>query len=48
MDQLIALVEQWPDGTVEAYTGSTVDPGDLEIWSAARGAEARQRRIDAR
>jgi hypothetical protein len=37
-DPLIGLVQQWPDGTVQAYSGSIVKPDDLEIWSAAPAA----------
>ncbi len=37
-DGMVALVDQWPDGTIQAYNGSIVDPGDLEIWSAAPAA----------
>jgi hypothetical protein len=31
-ERLVALVEQWPDGTLESYAGTIVAPADLEIW----------------
>jgi hypothetical protein len=30
--RLIALVEQWPDGTLDTYAGTVVAPDDVEIW----------------
>ena len=35
-ERLIALVEQWPDGTLETYAGSVVDPASLEIWPSVK------------
>jgi hypothetical protein len=31
----VGLVQQWPDGTVDAYAGKVLKPADLEVWPAA-------------
>jgi hypothetical protein len=32
----IGLVEQWPDGAIQAYSGSVLNAGDIDIWPAAK------------
>jgi hypothetical protein len=31
----LALVERWPDQTTQAYGGSLINPGDLDVWPAS-------------
>jgi hypothetical protein len=39
--QLVATVEQWPDGPVRAYAGHTLDARQFDIWPAAHDDHGR-------